>query len=161
MESNGAPCYVIEYHATRSFAVRFLFFLFFVPPSSQLWNTSMYIFIGGSIVSGRRSYYEERTEERNGAFVVVRVTRRARSRPFRRAYIRARIARKGYEVNDRNTGGKATEGRGSVVEKVSRFYARSRPTSFVVTTKWQSRSRAKKSREKRKEEKRFVARKKS
>lgn len=44
---------------------------------------------------------------------------RSRGLFVHRVYVyRARIARKGYEVNDRNTGG-----RGSVVEKVSRFLA--------------------------------------
>lgn len=79
--------------------------------------------------------------------VFARVTR-SRSRG-----LFVRIPRKGYEVNDRNTGG---GGRGFVVEKVSRFHAILRACDIQFThemAKSISRafSRARKSWEKRKE----------
>lgn len=117
MESNGVTwCYVIEYHATRSAFLSVSFsFLFFFSFHRRIYGIRWRPYLSEARYYRRKNYYRKKREERT-----MHQTRpRSRGLFVHRVYVyRARIARKGYEVNDRNTGG-----RGSVVEKVSRFLA--------------------------------------
>lgn len=155
MESNGATwCYVIEYHATRSFAVRFpfcfVFFSFFLfVPSSHLWNTLAPVFIGRSILS-KKKLLSKKAGRENDASDAASI-----SRPFRTPRVRiydVRISRVRISLASRERATRlmteTQEGGDPWWKKCrdsSRFYAFACDIQF---TKWQSpslaRSRARK-----------------
>lgn len=150
MESNGVTwCYVIEYHATRSAFLSVSFsFLFFFSFHRRIYGIRWRPYLSEAQYYRRKNYYRKKRKERT-----MHQTRpRSRGLFVHRVYVyRARIARKGYEVNDRNTGG-----RESVVEKVSRFLAILRvrlryPVYEVAKSISRAFSRAKKTWERRKE----------